>query len=430
MVHQIQNFEELATGTLRTDALCIAEAGLDAVDTGSALAKRLRVENDELHIDGKTFALSGRRIYFVGVGKCAFAAAETIEKIFGDRLTGGVALDVSSVEDRGLKKIEQYAGTHPLPSEANEAATKRIVSLLSDKTEDDLVLMLISGGGSVLLCLPPEKMTCLDESALFSELTAKGATIQDINTVRKHTSSARGGGLAAAAFPAEVISLIVSDVPGNDISFVASGPTMLDLSTIADAEAVFAKYGLSIPNGIKLVETSKEQRYFDKVTNILFLSSKDALVAMIEEARRRGYAADIADDHFTGEAREVGRAITEKLHAAPANTAFFYAGESTVSFGTIRGEGGRNQEIALSAIENIRDNELLLSFASDGHDNTNHAGAIADTAIRDYSLSQNLSIEEYLNTHSTYDFFTAVGGALTTGYTGSNVSDLIVALKK
>lgn len=434
MVHRIQNFEALAENELRADALAIAEAGLEAIDIEKVVRSKVQVKDGEMHIVDKAYALAGRRVYFVGVGKCAFAGARAIEKILGDRLVGGIALDVSAGEQSdqqpATSKLELLIGTHPLPSEANVKAAKRIIEFLAGRVESDLVIMLISGGGSTLLCLHDTPMTCLDESALFEDLTARGAGIQDINVVRKHTSLARGGALAAAAFPAEVISFIVSDVPGDDISSIASGPTVLDTSTVADARAVLEKYGISAPENVAFIETPKEQNYFERVANVLFLTNRDALGAMQDEAARRGYAAEIVDDRFAGEARDIGRAVAEKLHAAPAKTALLYAGESTVTRGVNSGNGGRNQEMALAALEYLNPDELIMPFASDGRDNTDHAGAIADETTRAHALAHSLSIKEYLDAHRSYDFFTTVGDALTTGYTGSNVSDLVVALKK
>ncbi len=428
MTRRIRNFDELATDALRLDALSIAEAGYAAVDADAALGRTLSIEYGELRVHGITYNLAGRRVFFVGIGKCAFAAASAIETILGDSLENGVAFDVSSAERPILKKIELHTGTHPLPSEANERATKRVVEFLTARTADDLVIMLVSGGGSTLLCLHEAPMTCADESALFKELTAKGASIQDINTVRKHTSHARGGALAAAAYPAEVVSLIVSDVPGNDIEYISSGPTVLDTSTAVDARTILARYGIAATD-IACIETPKEPRYFERVTNILFLTNQDALSAMRDEAARREYDATIVDDRLAGEARDVAHSIAEKLRNAPGKTALLYAGESTVTLGEEHGKGGRNQEMALAALQDIRAGELILPFASDGYDNTDHAGAIGDGVARAHARAQNLSIDEYLAAHRAYDFFTATGDALRTGYTGSNVSDLIIAIK-
>ncbi len=247
--------------------------------------------------------------------------------------------------------------------------------------------------------------------------------------VRKHISKARGGGLARAAYPAEVVGLIVSDVPGNDIEFIASGPTVPDNSTVADAEAVLAKYGVTV-GACVLIETPKEEKYFERVTNILFLTSHDALVAMQREAAARGYAATIVEEQFCGEADGLARAVAEKLHRAPSGSAFLYAGESTITLGAHPGKGGRNQEISLVALAELREGELILPLASDGLDNTDHAGAIADALTLAHAEAKGCALAEALSAHSSYDFFAASGDALTTGYTGSNVSDLLIALKK
>lgn len=439
MGHIIQNFDALAENELRRDALEIAEAGYEAIHVGNALRHKLKIENDELIVNSARCHLTetvrkhlaGRRVFFVGIGKCALVTAEAIEELLGDHLTSGIAIDVSPIE-RNLKKIETFIGTHPLPSEKNELATKRVLEFLLNLSEDDLVIFLVSGGGSTLLCSYESPMTSADESILFKELTAHGASIQDMNTVRKHTSRARGGGLARAAYPAEVVTLIVSDVPGNDIQFISSGPTVRDTSTISDAETVLARYGIAAPESVTFIETPKEEKYFERVTNILFLSNEDALSAIKDAAAQRGYATELVDRQFVGEAREVGRAIVEKLHAAPTKTALFYAGESTVTLKDVghSSQGGRNQEMALAALADIRDDEIILPFASDGHDNTDHAGAIGDSVSREHALTHDLSIEKYLDEHRSYDFFTTTGDALNTGYTGSNVSDIIIALKK
>jgi glycerate-2-kinase len=428
MAHRIQNFDALAVSDLRNDALLIIEAGYAAVDVGNALARTLHIEGDSLKARDKTYALTGR-IFFVGVGKCAFAAATALEELLGERLAAGIALDVSPHEGRTPAKIERLVGTHPLPSEVNEAATGRIMAFLSDRTAEDLVIMLVSGGGSALLCSHGVPMACTDESVLWSSLTARGATIQEINTVRKHTSRARGGGLADAAYPAHVLSLIVSDVPGNGIEHIASGPTVLDTSTVADAQAILAKYGIENAN-LALFETPKDPARFERVTNILFLSNQDALTAMQKEAQARGYATDIITDRYAGQARTIGSAIAKTLHAAPTKTALLCAGESTVTLPADAGAGGRNQEMALAALASIGDDELVLPFSSDGRDNTDYAGAIADAVTLAHAKAQNASPEDYLAAHRSYDFFTATGDALLTGYTGTNVSDLIVALKK
>jgi glycerate-2-kinase len=437
----IKNFDTLAVNDLRRDALAIAEAGYEAIHTERVVRDKVQVVSDELHISDKVFKITGRRVYFVGVGKCAISAGRTIENILGDALTAGVALDVADTNPDSSSKIEVYIGTHPLPSEANERGAKRVVEFLSGLSEKDLVIMFISGGGSTLLCLPSASMTYSDESELFKKLTDKGAPIQDLNIVRKHISRARGGALAVSAYPAEIISLIASDVQNDDFEIIASGPTVHDSSTIDDAKAILAKNEIQLSSNVQFIETEKDKKYFKRVTNILILSNTDALSGMKDEAVRRGYTTTIMEEHFTGEARDVGRTVAEKLHSSAPKTALLYAGESTVTLSTEHGaggpaspetssRGGRNQEIALSALEYLNPDELILPFASDGRDNTDHAGAITDETTRAHTLEKSLSAEEYLDAHRSYDFFKSSGDALITGYTGSNVSDLMIALKK
>lgn len=429
MAHLIRNFDECAVNDVRHDALQIAEAGYAAVDVGYAFEHKVQIEGDELTIGNVHHPLIGRRIFFVGIGKCAFAAAQAVEKIFGERLTAGIALDVRPKDKYRLEKIEAYTGTHPEPSDTNVAATKRIVELLDGCREGDLALMLISGGGSTLLCLPESPMGPSDERMLFDTLTAKGADIQELNTVRKHLSLARGGGLAKAAHPAEVVSLIISDVPGNGIEFISSGPTVRDDSTVADAQAVLAHYEVMPTADTVFIETPKDEKYFEHVENVLFLTNKDALDAMQAEAVGLGYDVRIVTDMMHGEAREVAHEIIETLHTAPARTVLLYGGESTVTVVGDHGIGGRNQELALAALSEISDSELILPFASDGRDDTDHAGAIADTLVRDHAQAAGISAEEYLARHDSYTFFAKTHDGIETGYLESNVSDVVVAIK-
>ncbi len=426
---RIANLHSLAVSDLRTSALALAEAAYTTLDIGTALARVLRIEGDTLYHRERAVSLSGRRVFFVGVGKCAFASVEPIEKLLGDHLTRGITLDPSPLPGTPPAKIVNFKGTHPLPSEENEQATNEIFSLLSNLSGDDLVIFLISGGGSTLLCSHEAPMTCADEALLFKELTHKGASIQEINTVRKHTSRARGGGLARAAAPAEVLSLIVSDVPGNDLEYISSAPTLLDTSTVEDARAVLEKYGIPTTSPLTLLETEKDPAYFKRVTNDLILTNLDALHAMEEKARELGYETTLVTDHLVGESQTVAREIVERLHATAGRVALLYAGETTVTIQGEGGEGGRNQELALAAAQRVVEHELVLSFASDGHDNSPHAGAFGDTLVRTHAEEQGLSIDDALLAHDSYTFFAKSGDALTTGYTGSNVSDFIIGLR-
>lgn len=214
---KIRNAEALGVTKARADALQILNEGLTAIDTDTVLRKLVRTGNDALVVADTPHEFPKGKLVFVGIGKCAISGAHTLEAILGDRLAGGIAVDVSMPAVCTTRVVECIAGTHPLPSDKNISATKKILELLKNLTEDDMVLMLISGGGSTLLCQPHDSMTCTDEAHVFDALTRAGAPIGDMNIVRRHLSKARGGGLATAAHPARVIALIFSDVPGDDL---------------------------------------------------------------------------------------------------------------------------------------------------------------------------------------------------------------------
>jgi glycerate 2-kinase len=427
---KIKNFEELAgSDSGRHALLSIVEAGLESIDTQTAIASRISIENNTLYIGPQQFPLKNvDRIIVVGVGKCSLDAAIALEKVLGEKLTGGIVIDVRC--DIGvLKKIECYQGTHPFPSPTNVDVTKKIIARLSNLSERDLVICIVSGGGSVLLC-QPSNSTCQDEEMIMRELMRRGAGIKEVNTIRKHTSSARGGFLAQYAFPAQVVSLIFSDVPNNDLGFIASGPTVKDTTTIADAEAIARRYGLFESIGFMLnhtIETPKDDKYFRRVANILFLSNETALEAMATKAREIGFTTEVCSSCLTGEARVVGKNIIGEIATSAKFTARLYAGETTVVIAG-KGRGGRNQELALSALEDVGESQYLAAVASDGVDNGPYAGAICDTIGKKQAEKLGLTTGDFLNNNDSSSFFEATGSALKTGHTGSNISDFVVAL--
>jgi glycerate-2-kinase len=371
-----------------------------------------------------------RRIIVCGVGKCAGRAAAELERALGDRITDGLVITVGDTP--ALRRIRAIKGTHPFPSETNMRASQALLELVSGLTADDLVICLVTGGGSTLLCLP-EDGNVERESLIFGAFMNAGARIEEINTVRKHMSRVRGGFLAQAMYPAHVVSLIMNDVPGSDdIGFIASGPTVKDTTTIEDAQAVLEKYGILQAcnlSGCGLMETPKDQKYFERVRNVVVVSNQTALEAMKREAERRGYRAEIRDKRFSGEARDVGKRIARELRAAPPKTALLYGGETTV---TVRhgGRGGRNQEFILGALQDVPDGGIVISSTSDGRDNTEFGGALCDRMTKERAAQQHLDAQAYLAENRSYDFFASAGDALIMGDTGSNVSDLVVAMKE
>ncbi|TSA45504.1 DUF4147 domain-containing protein, partial [bacterium] len=382
-----------------------------------------------LKVREKEFDLAGfERVFVVGVGKCAFEAGRALEEILGEKLTNGIVLDIHS---GNLKKIRTFVGTHPFPTTENVNATAEIIQLLSSLTERDFVIFVISGGGSTLLC-QPKNLICQDEKDILTHLFKTGANIEEINTIRKHISLARGGNLAFYAHLASSVALIFSDVSGGVMEFIASGPTVKDTTTVGDARTVIDKYlhesALKSVVISGLIETPKNDEYFNKITNILFLDNMTALEAMSAKAKESGFGPKIRTNVLDGEAREAGEKIALDIEKAEPKTVILYGGETTV---TIKddGKGGRNLEVVLGALGKIGENELILSLASDGRDNTDFAGALCDKITSEKAAKLGLKPEEFLKNNDSYSFFQKVGDYILTGDTGSNVSDLMIAIK-
>jgi glycerate-2-kinase len=424
---KIINFKKLAVSESRKDVLEIAEAGLLAIDTKKAILKGIKLEKGKLLVHDHVYSLVNvRKLLVIGIGKCSLEAAGALEKILGDKITGGIVLDV---HEGKLKKIKTYTGDHPLPTPRNIDATRKIIKMLSNLTERDLVIFIISGGGSTLLCQPKD-FTCFEESYVEDCLIHAGAEIHEFNTVRKHMSLARGGYLAKYAYPARVISLIFSDVVGNDLEFIASGPTVKDTTTLEQAHKIIKKYKVQEKCGfshLKLMETPKGKRYFERVRNILFISNQTALEAMLKKAGEIGYVSKIVKSNLIGEARDAGKEITETLSKENPRTVLLYGGETTVTV-TGKGKGGRNQELALSALRFIKNDQVLLTVSSDGKDNSDHAGAVCDIITKEKAKKDNLDVEKYLKDNNSYEFFEKTGDYLKTGDTGSNVADIVIAI--
>lgn len=426
---KIKNFEQLAVSKKREIALRLAEEALQAIDTKTVIRRAVRFEREKLFVNGKSFEiLPSARVHVIGIGKCALDAVRALEEVLGDRITKGVVLDVREGELKN-KNIKEFVGSHPFPEERNILATSFIIEALREMSEDDIVIMIISGGGSALLC-QNENLTCDEEKRIVSALFRAGAPIQDVNIVRKHLSLARGGYLAKHAHPARVISLIFSDVPGDDIAFIASGPTVLDITTIDDAKKILEKYNVPLWKSFAesgLIETPKDERYFNKVENMVVVSNEIALNRMVEVADEAGFRAKICTKHFSGYARDLGEGVVHEIHTSYHNTFFLYGGESTVILKS-NGKGGRNLELALSALRYIDDDDIVISFASDGRDNTEFAGAICDIITKKKAEELQLEPEKYLERNDSFHFFEKTGDFIKTEETGSNVSDLIIAI--
>lgn len=421
----IKNRGALGTTKLRRDAVEIIEAGFSAVDTKKVIHEQL-VRTGDIISTGKRNINASKfdRVFIVAVGKCAVDSASVLDEILGDLITDGIVLDV---KEGAFKHLRSFVGTHPFSSEQNVIATKAIISLLSDLTKKDLVLMVISGGGSALLSMP-HNISVDTLNRLLSGLWKCGATIGEVNTVRKHLSKIAGGQMAKLAYPATIISLLFSDVPRSSPDMIASGPTVLDTTIRYDAHKILQKYKLCHEPrlaDIELIETPKNKKYFKNITNIVIVNNDKALCAMKSKAESLGYFSKIEANAIEGIARELGEVLA--LKKMKANSCLLYGGESTV---LIKGDGkgGRCQELALSAAEKINNHRVVVAVSSDGWDNGDIAGAIADAGDRERARAQNLSITEFIRRNDSYNFWQACGGGIETGRTGINVSDFYFVL--
>lgn len=426
----------------------IHHAALQAADAFQAVLHAAKFEENRFIVSGRIYDLSAfERIIVVGAGKASSRMAMGIEKLIGPRIDSGLVI-VKEGHAELLDFIEQAEASHPIPDEAGMLATRRIIGMLRAADEKTLVVCLLSGGASALLCSPAPGLTLQDKKEATSRLLKAGATISELNVVRKHLSCVKGGLLAQAACPAQIITLLVSDVIGDGIDVIASGPTSKDGSTFSEALDIANKYGLSEPilkhlklgTLGKIPETPKED--LPGVHHEIVASNRQALAAARKMAIGLGYDAEILSGRLQGEAREAGWNLAElaksrlKSLAAGRTICLISGGETTVSVKG-NGKGGRNQEMALAfsiQIEGIPGIELL-SAATDGTDGpTDAAGAFVDGDTARIAKGLGIDPCAYLESNDSYGFFAKLEAATgihchyRTGPTGTNVMDIQIIL--
>jgi glycerate 2-kinase len=376
------------------------------------------------------------RVVVVGAGKASARMAQAVERSWDGPLSGLVVTRYGHAVP--CSRVEIVQAAHPVPDIAGERAARGIMELVSGLGADDLVLALISGGGSALLALPAPGITLADKQAINTALLRSGASIETMNLVRKHLSAIKGGRLAAAAFPAATVGLLISDVPGDDPAVIASGPTVAEASTPAQALAVLATYGVPVPPAVRahLESTSgcpgPDDPRLARVTNHVIAAPQQSLHAAAVVARQAGVTPVILSDSLEGEAREVGivlagiaRQVRRHGQPAPAPCVLLSGGETTV---TVRGtgRGGRNVEFLLSLALALRGAPQVHAIAcdTDGVDGVEQvAGALIgpDTLHRAEQLGVNATIA--LNANDGHGFFAALGDQVVTGPTLTNVND-------
>jgi len=435
---------------LRSDGMEIFNHALRAVDPVEAVKRHLKLEGEDLRVNGKVYPLRDYgHISVIGGGKAGASMAVAVEEILGDRITRGV-INVKYGHLSELRRVKLNEVGHPIPDQKGVSGAEEIGGLLEKLGEKDLVICLISGGGSALLPSPAEGISLEDKQKMTNLLLECGANINEINAIRKHISKLKGGGLARLAYPSTLITFILSDVVGDPLDVIGSGPTVPDTSTFGECMAILRKYHLSekvpepikgrIQRGIKgeIEETPKAGNpIFEKTHNVIVGSNIIAVKAAEQRARELGYKPLILSTFIEGETKEVARvhaAIAKEIaktnHPIGPPACVISGGETTV---TIRGKGlgGRNQEFVLASaldIQGLKD-IVVLSGGTDGTDGpTDAAGAIADvdTVRRAHELG--LDPTAYLADNDSYHFFEKLGDLLVTGPTNTNVMDLRLIL--
>lgn len=382
------------------------------------------------------------RTVVIGAGKGAAQLAAAFEDLWEGAAEGVVVTRYGYACP--TRSIEVLEAAHPVPDAAGLMAGRRLLDAVSGLTEDDLVITLVCGGGSALLPAPPEGLTLADEIAVNEALLASGAPISEMNTVRKHVSRIKGGRLAAAAHPARVVSLVVSDIPGDNPAFVASGPTVPDPAGRADALRVVAQYGMELPEAVmahlsdpKADAPQPSDPVFARHEVRLIASASLSLQAAAELARSQGVAAAILSDAIEGEARDIGRmhgamarqiALTDAPFGRPV--VLLSGGETTVTV-RAKGRGGRNGELALALGKDLQglNGVTALSADTDGIDGTeDNAGAFTDCTTWERLIANGMDPGGLLAQNDSYTAFEAIGDLFVTGPTGTNVNDFRAVL--
>ncbi len=444
------------------DAEAIFRAGLDRVDPLAMMGRVLSLSGDVLRVSTETecheYDLSRfRRIFVLGAGKASARMALGLERLLGERIAGGVVAVKEGYLEK-LSRVRLLEAAHPVPDARSAAAARAVLELAAQAGPDDLVIVLVSGGGSAILAapidLPGRRLTLADKQQTTRVLLSCGATIQEINCVRKKLSAVKGGRLAAAIAPASCLGLLLSDVVGDDLDVIASGPTVPDPTTGADALAVLARHGVAdtiAPEALAVLgevaagrapDTPKPgDPVFARTRTVLVGTNFQALLAARDKAAALGYATVVVTSHLTGEAREMAnlflgmaRDIAEYGVPLPRPACVIAGGETTV---TLRGhgKGGRNQEMALAYLAGLArdarnaEEAVFLAASTDGSDGpTDATGAFASLDILRRGLALGLSVDRYLADNDAYHYFEAVGRLLKTGPTNTNVCDIKVLL--
>ncbi|WP_135366614.1 glycerate kinase type-2 family protein [Halosimplex halophilum] len=435
----ISNRDRIATGPDRETALDCIEAAIDAAAPETATRSAVGLDGGTLTVGGSSYDLDEYDdVVVVGAGKAAGGVARALESVLGDRITDGVVVTKHPVE---TERVRAAVGDHPYPSERGVEATTDLIETVRAADEGTLVLFVLTGGASALLAAPAGSLTVADLQETTEALLSSGVPIGGINAVRKHLSAVKGGRLAREAAPATVCGLVLSDVVGNDLSTIGSGPTVPDETTFDDALGVLDRYDVTAPEAVReylQAETGGEtpgpsDPAFDRVTHHLIADNMTALEGAAEAAEAAGYEPLVLTSRLRGEASEVGKSLVSIGAEAGATgtpveppAVLLAGGECTVSITGDGGSGGPNQELALSAALE-REDAVLAAVDTDGEDGSSEAaGAVVDgSTVGDGDRER---AREHLSVNDAGTYLAQVGATIETGPTGTNVNDVVAVV--
>lgn len=420
----IQNFDTVAKTPQRKVVLELVESALASIQAPTVVGKQFQRKGNLLTIADKEFDLSAYdRVFVVGFGKGSGEVCKLVEQTLGDTLTGGYVID--NVE-QSFSRLEFTLGTHPLPSQQNINFTQHVLDELQHLSEKDLVIVVICGGGSAMF-EAPHTVSLETLTGVSKALLSSGATISEMNVIRKHLSQVKGGGFAKHLYPANIVSLMFSDVPGNDMSVIASGPTVKDTTTMDDVRSILQKFSISeeVIKPTDFQDTVTDDKYFQNVFNVIMVSNMTALKAMEAKAAELGYKPRIYSDKFQADAKVAGEQLIRETQDGEI---LLVGGETTVKVKG-NGKGGRNQTLVLAALPFVGEKTIICSFDSDGMDMYHFAGAIGDRITNETAQKLGLDEKAYLDDDNSYAFFEKTGDGIYTDKVASNVSDLMIVFK-
>ncbi|MGH7885976.1 MAG: glycerate kinase type-2 family protein [Thermodesulfobacteriota bacterium] len=435
---------------LREHARLLFSEAIDEANPQKCVLEHLSLKKGVLKIDSKEYNLKNfDSIYVVAFGKAAPAMANAVEELLGDHITNGVVVSNNS-SHFSFKKMEFCLSSHPIPDNKSVQAAEKVIKLLDKSTKKDLVIFLISGGGSSILAFPSEGLTIEDKRKVTERLMLSGVDTNGLNTIRKKLSQIKGGGLLKRALPSQVATLILSDVVGDKLEFIASGPTVYDTTTFQDAWRIVEALDLEhkippkvvvhLERGRKLNSPpllKKDQIDKNRVQTLVVGNNRKAIAAVEKKAKKLGYNTLLLSSQISGEAREVAKVLAgiafdvERFeHPVKKPACIIFGGETTVNV-VGKGKGGRNTETALSFSFEIigRKNIVGLFAGTDGIDGpTDAAGAICDGRSRLIAREIGVSARDHLTDNNSYNFFDKIGDLIKTGSTGTNVMDIGIIL--